>query len=200
MKTTLNLLVALLTVISTTAFATGNKSTDTDENAESKVIVMKGKEPGTVKLLYADKTPKLVRVKIYDKKNHLIHHDLIPNRGGFLRTYDLSHLERSNYLFKISDKTGSVTKQVQNYQPLEEHITGVAMRRFKDKKEYNMIVAADQASIKVKIFDDNENLIHTETIDSESGISKAYDLSLVRSRKFTFLVNVDNKTYKRVTI
>ena len=200
MKTTLNLLVALLTVISTTAFATGNKSTGTDENADSKVIVMKGKEPGTVKLLYADKTPKLVRVKIFDEKNHLIHHDLIRNRRGFLRTYDLSHLERSNYLFKISDKTGSVTKQVQNYQPLEEQIAEVAVRRLKDKKKYNLIVVADQASIKVKIFDDHENLIYTETIDSERGFSKTYDLSLERSRKFTFLVNIDNKTYKRFTI
>ena len=196
---TSNLLLVLLTVISTTVLATGNGLEAIDKNGDSKVVLMKGKEPGILKLLYTDKTGKLIRVKIYDPQNHLIHNRQIRNSGGFLRSYDLSQLEKGNYLFKIIDKTGSVTKQVQNY-PLFEQTAEVAVRQLKDNKKYNLIVDADQASVKVKIFDEDENLIFVETIDSESGFSKTYDLSRVSSNKFTFLINIDNKTYKRVTI
>jgi len=197
---TSNLLLVLLTVISTSVLATGNGPKAIDKNADSKVVLMKGKEPGILKLLYTDRTEKLVRVKIYDPQNRLIHNRQIRNTRGFLRSYDLSQLEKGNYLFKIIDKTGSVTKQVQNYQLLEEQTAEVALRQLKDNKRYNLIVDADQASVKVKIFDESENLIYVETIDSVSGFSKTYDLSRVSSNKFTFLINIDNKTYKRVTI
>jgi len=197
---TSNLLLVLLTVISTTVLATGNGPKAIDKNGDSKVVLMKGKEPGFLKLLYTDKTQKLVRVKIYDPQNHLIHNRQIRNTRGFLRSYDLSQLERGNYLFKIIDKTGSVTKQIQNYPVLDEQTAEVALRQLKDNKKYNLIVDADRASVKVKIFDEDENLIFVETIDSQSGFSKTYDLSRISSNKFTFLVNIDNKTYKRVTI
>ncbi len=197
---TSNLLLVLLMVISTTVLATGNGPKAIDKNGDSKVVLMKGKEPGILKLLYTDKTEKLVRVKIYDPQNHLIHNRQIRNKGGFLRSYDLSQLEKGNYLFKIIDKTGSVTKQVQNYPVLDEQTAEVALRQLKDNKKYNLIVDADQASVKVKIFDEDENLIFVETIDSESGFSKTYDLSRVSSNKFIFLVSIGNKTYKRVTI
>jgi len=197
---TSNLLLVLLTVISTSVLANGNGLKTIDKNADSKVVLMKGKEPGVLKLLYTDKTENLVRVKIYDPQNRLIHNHQIRNTRGFLRSYDLSQLEKGNYLFKIIDKTGSVTKQVQNYQLLEEQTAEVALRQLKDNKRYNLIVDADQASVKVKIFDESKNLIYAETIHSKNGFSKTYDLSHIRSKRFTFLISINNKTYKTFTI
>ncbi len=66
----------------------------------------------TFKLIYNNSGDEVVKIKIKDEEGQLLRIDKIKSNGGFMKRYDLTHLEAGKYTFEIKDDNGVSIEEV----------------------------------------------------------------------------------------
>lgn len=140
---------ALLTIVGTAAFATGDGSVRVSSDSSS-----------VFKVYYNKPVKTKVRVEILDVKGKKVFAETIAKGSqGFVRPYNLENLPQGEYTFKVSDGNDLSTFKF-NHQVKEE---GVELYSYINKMENNKIFMAlsngtASSDVLIKILKGNDEL------------------------------------------
>lgn len=167
----------LVAAIGTTAIAknTGEKA--------SKVSVRTNMEDSRMSLIYRDNSPSQITVTIMDAEGKTVAKDRIKNTNGFNQPYDLSQLASGIYTITMADEQGEFfnTSAIVN--------NSLSAVKPTDGSKYHLTFEDTKIQrVSVGIYDDRGKLVFKETVTSDAGFSKVYNLSEIDSEHYTFEV------------
>jgi hypothetical protein len=114
-------------------------------------------------------------MNIYGPQSQLIFTESFTGLEGFIRPVNFSGLAAGEYTIELIDAAGKKVERV-NYQPVKTskkniHISSIA----KGEKKYLVSVAdAGEETITVRIYDNLNNVIHTESRDVKGEFAQVY--------------------------
>ncbi|MFC3879004.1 hypothetical protein ACFOSV_02395 [Algoriphagus namhaensis] len=171
------LMTVLLTAgIAVGAFAQGSESVQIKKIEAAKVAVA----------VNAVATGAVV-VKIKNVDGDLILRDRISKADKFIKTYDLSQIEKGNYQVEVLGQSGTLAQSsVANFVAEKPEIFG-RVSKMEDNSYRLLVSALDSKDVKVLIYDGGK-LIHTETIDNPQGLHKIYKVKQASAEGVSFKV------------
>ncbi len=181
--TTKKLLVVLLTVICTTAFAEANDSTFLKY---LKVVPRLGSS--SYKLIYQSQTEESLLVSIKDAKGDLLVRQRLSKTNGFILPVSLRNVESGSYRIEVKGKSGSLTETI-NHTTQSDYL----MERLflqKGKRGQFALVGHDlgNSEFNLLVYDDQSNQIYSDTLLSQVLLNKRYNLGNVPSEWVKILV------------
>lgn len=192
MKTS-TLAVALL-LVAATAFATEkDKRVEPSSEAAAKTVAIINNNPQEFKLIYLLKEQGKVKINLKNADGFTLHQTTVKNDGGFAQPYDLKDLPEGQYTFEINTPDGSVVdQQISIEKPDAEPAFAADILNVNDGKKFRLAVVNKNdwaLPTSIKVYDEKENLIHSEQIENLYGFRKIYDLSEVASNSFRFAIS-----------
>lgn len=190
-------MAVLLTVISTVAFAF--TSTTTKLSNTSKFQVVENTD-SRYDLYYVSENIDNVVVRILDNNGKLINTDKLSNVRAFKRTYNLKGLPAGNYNIEVKNGEGKASQAI-FHNPATASSLHTIVGQLPNANKFKIFVGPSQENdnVKVKILDDQGNVLNTETISAKEGFSKVYDLTNINSEFVTFELSngKDQASYTR---
>ncbi len=185
MKKTITI-IAMLSIALGTVFATGNRT----KKAESIKLIPAQNQ--MYYLIYPFKDYGKVKIRFTDENGKKLGSDIVWNKVGFKKAYDLSSLREGRYQVEIVDSEGTVSKQIEIKTELE-----AAVLKLKQDRYRLLMDAKDDYDVGIKIFDDKHDLLFSSYQQTKS--ARIYDLSKFRSKNFTFELAYNGKHRNIVT-
>ena len=176
-------------VISVTAFAKAPLlSVAPSATASVYDVYYKGTEAGNVK------------VSIYNNSNELVFSETINGVTSFKRPYNFSNLAQGEYTIVLEDKNGKQVENVSYHMNTVNsfiHVSEVA----NTENKYMLNVTNDGTeSIHVKIFSNENELLHEQQLKVTGTFGLIYNLSQVKSSsEVTFEITTSNGKTQRMT-
>jgi hypothetical protein len=159
-----------------------------DADPKSPVGIAVIKSGSIFKLFYKGEQTGDVKVKITDSRGSAVFSETIKNVESFVRPYNFSSLSEGEYTIQLDGHGG---KQTQHVTYVSEnkimapklanilHVTGSAQRY--------MLTVSNKAGadvLKIKIYDDSNSLVYSETQEITGDFAKIYNLNNV-GKNFT---------------
>jgi flagellar hook assembly protein FlgD len=166
MKTRSIVLAALLVVSASGAFANADPS-----NAALAVVSARGSE--VVKVIYKGSNGK-VKLNIYDASSKLVFTESRNVQQGFILPLNFAGLSAGTYTVELVDAAGVKSQKV-NYQPAKE-ATAVHVVKLAQEGKFLLSVASATESVTIRIFDANNNVIHTSAKQAEGGFAQIFNI------------------------
>lgn len=171
------LTVAFLITVMTATLASG----DSSSTARAHVIPAPNDR---FKVLYTAPDVTVVNIKLWDERGHLLRYDRIKSKGGFLKPYDFSSVEKGTYFIELIDKYGVLKEQVEVAN--QANADYMAVKALENNK-YKLIVAHENPEpFSVTIYNSDNVVVHKEHHTDRKGFTRTYDLSGMDSGNFTF--------------
>ena len=168
-------------------------------NAQNNVKVENTVRPSVYNLVYKAEKANKVSVKITDEAGRVILTDEVYGKN-FARPYNFNSVPTGKYNIEVSDKTSSQTVALDHNYASIDPIREVAVKPIENNK-YELTFIGNQAeNVFVNIYDKNNELIHTETIDKKGSFSRVYDLKKINASGYTFEVSVADKVISKVAL
>jgi len=188
MKRTTQIMAALLTVISSVAFATGDEK---EVNKTSSVEVML-KEPKVFHLVYKSENADRVSIKIMNENNRVVFSESIKKYDAFTRPYNLSLLPEGIYTVEVTDQFGTTKRQIHNFKYTPStvalpHI--VKLDQIEDQKYKLTIVNQGVNAANISIYDAKNDLVYKGFENLDGNFAKLYNLSRVNAKTVEVVVN-----------
>jgi hypothetical protein len=186
MKTKSTVLTLVAMVISVFAFAASSLS---------KMAVV-GQKTGTYKVYYESASAGKVTLKVYDNSSREIFSETIKGLSKFVRPLNFEGMEAGVYTIEITDENGTQIQKV-DYASEKNPSTIKAIHVCKLKDGRFLVSVEGSEDINIKIFDDENNLIHTENRTVNGGLGLIYSLKKVSGQPvFIITDNAGNKHTK----
>jgi flagellar hook assembly protein FlgD len=189
MRKKATLLAVLITVMSTSLFASNDRG-DAKENTQA--LVRNTGRKAVYQVVYQSAHRGSVTVNILDGKGNVIMVDRIKNTNeGFMRPYNFSSLAEGDYQIEINDHNGKVVL------PLN-HAVAVAPVKVKiealEAKKFQLVMVGQPAEgLQVDILDNNNKVVFSDFITAQSSFRKVYNLNQVQAENFKFEVRSQNR-------
>ncbi len=187
-------MVMLLTVVSSATFANttikgGNKS-NAEGTSTMEVNAMKGQSNLYVLSYVGDRSSK-VTIAIYNEEDNLIMNEVIRDHTTFHRPYNFSALPYGTYKLEVKDDHGKKVNTIHHKAPiaLKKTFVDVDYMGGRDRKLVMKIVNWKKEVINIRIFDQNNRLLHEESNSFKGAFCKVYDVKQTFSNKFTFEIS-----------
>jgi len=181
---TKSLFVAALLMISAVVVAAGK---DDSGKTGMAIIPVKGSE--VFKVVYKGEASGKVKLNIYDADNRIIMTETYSGVDGFICPLNFAGLKSGVYTVEIVDATGKKFEKV-TFQP-KKIAKSLHVSKIKNEiGKYLLSVATGAEKVNVKIYDEKNNLIHTETKNVSGDFAQVYKLNST-SPSFTFEVSDD---------
>lgn len=177
---TRTLFFALLLAVSTTALAYGN------EGPGMTVVSVKGSE--IYKVIYKGSVGGKVRLNILDAHGNKIHSESFAGLNGFILPVNFKGLQAGSYTIEILDNAGRYEEQV-SYKPVSD-VKSIHVTKLVDASDkYLLAVAHGKGeTINVRIYDQDERLVHNETKTLSGDFAQVYRMDNSQGR-YTFEVS-----------
>lgn len=169
---TRSIVLAGLLVSASAAFANADPS-----NTALAVIAPKGSE--VVKVIYKGTSGK-VKLNIYNGASQLVFTESRNVNEGFILPLNFGSLSAGIYTVELVDATGVKSEKV-NYQPATRAQADVHVAKLAQDGKYLLSVANTSDNVTVRIFDANNNLIHTGSKQGNNGFAQIYNLQNVEA-------------------
>jgi flagellar hook assembly protein FlgD len=184
----LTLLTVLLTVISAVGFAKVNP-----EDSETSKFKIVAKSDVKFDFIYVAEEVGEVCVSIYDAQGNKVSAKTVTDAKSFKRTYDFSKLEPGKYKVVVKTQDGT-TDEIINYK-VKKEVLKTFVSRIPDSQSLKVHVGAfnPDRAVTVNIYNQNNNLIHTENIKEKESFSKIYDLSKTDAKSVSVRVVNDGE-------
>ncbi|MBL0740116.1 hypothetical protein [Chryseolinea lacunae] len=184
---TKSLYLAALIVISAAVAAVGK---DEPRSAGVAIVPVKGSE--VFKLIYKSETASKVKLSIYDASAKVIFSETLSNVDGFIRPLNFSGLPFGEYTVEIADAAGKKIEKI-SFQPAKTtgaiHVSKLA----NEEGKFLLAVSKGASSqINVKIYDEANNLVHSETREVAADFAQLYTIKTVGSYTFEVSDNAGN--------
>jgi hypothetical protein len=193
MKTMRNTLVVLLTVISTSVFATGSDS------IQFQTQVLPSLESKSFRLIYESEVEQPVYIKIKDDNGRLQFSERYQLKS-FVQPFDLSQLPDGAYTIELQTKEGKAVHKIDNVS--KELVTP----ELNFDLDANSKVARLQteapmgASTRLLIYDQEGVMLHKEDWVAGQKINRQYDMQQVKGTGVTFLLLNGGEVVKEKTV
>ncbi len=127
-------------------------------------------------LFYKAETFDDVMVKIYDAQGKRVYQEKIRHIDSFIRPYNLETLGEGEYRVELSNRNGTLVKEVtfqRKKMELRPRVLGVEGATGK----YVLSVPSNGSSeLNIRIFDKNGRLVHSEYEETSGDFARVYDL------------------------
>lgn len=183
-----NVLLALALLANLTTFA----------SSHSKVKVSKDSS-SVFKVYYSGSDSKKVRVNIYNDSNEKVFSEIISNKNGFVRPYNLADLPTGNYKFEIIDNEDSRSYEFQYGSKMEVKEEVYAfVNKLSDNRFFLGLANDTEGEYTIMIYDANENEVYNSTELVKKQFSQLFNLETASS-EVTFKIFKNGKTVKEFT-
>ncbi|MEM9391877.1 MAG: hypothetical protein AAGA02_15470 [Bacteroidota bacterium] len=185
--------VAVLLMVGSVAFA--NNSKKDKKTTSSKVAVVQNTNQ-KFKLVYLEEMVGEVKVNIKNAQGSLVHSQLVENEAGFAQQYDFEKLPLGQYTFEIIRPDGAkIIKKVQHKAAIAQaEIKGHVLDVNDNKKFRLAVVKYNDQPVDINIYNDQNELIHSETVRSKDSFRKTFDLIEAEGDNFRFDLKNKNST------
>jgi flagellar hook assembly protein FlgD len=189
MRKKATLLAVLITVMSTSLFASNDRG-DIKENTNA-IVRATGKK-AVYQVVYQSAQRGSVTVNILDAKGNVIMVDRIKNeKDGFMRPYNFTSLAEGNYQIEINDHNGKVVLPLSHtavVAPVKVRIEAL------DAKKFQLVMVGQPVGgLQVDILDNSNKVVYSDFIQAQSSFSKIYNLSQIPAENIRFEVRNQNK-------
>ena len=190
---TKSLYVAALIVMAGAVTAVGK---DEPRNAGLAVVPVKGSE--VFRVIYKGESASRVKLNVYNSSSQVIFSETVNSTGGFIRPLNFSGLQFGEYTIELTDASGKKSEKV-TYQP-EKSKSQVHVSKLADANgRYILSVAQHNGEpITVRIYDEENHLLFSDTRTDASDFAKLYSLKNVDG-SVTFEVSNSTGHIKTVT-
>jgi hypothetical protein len=144
---------------------------------------------------------KKMDLSIYDANNNLIHSENLNSQKNVNRTYDLTALPEGTY-FLVAETEVKIAKYKIIVDDNAAKLSDTAISEIykpvfveKDGLVTLSIVNLDKSPIEIKIFDDEGNEIYESDTLVDQNISKVFDVKNIQSKRYTFLMTYNDKSF-----
>jgi flagellar hook assembly protein FlgD len=190
MKTKSLFLVALIAV-STVAFA------GKDEPRSTGFVVVPMKDSEIFKVIYQGENSGKVKLNIYNAEGKLVMAETINKVSGFICPVNFAGLAFGEYAIELIDATGKRVEKI-NYQP-SNNIKNIHISKVKKQGGFLLsVMSSGNEEINVRIYDNDNNLVHTESNAIKGNFAQLYRIEkLISSCTFEITDKAGNlKTVK----
>ena len=145
---------------------------------------------------------KNVHISIFSKDGVEVFDENIKSKDGKIsRSYDLNALPNGTYYLETETKTRvdrreitlSGTTATVSEKTLTETYKPVMFS--KDGLVTVSILNSDKTPVEIKMFDENNNELYSETVTGEQSLAKRFDINKTTAKKITFVMSYNNKTF-----
>jgi hypothetical protein len=172
MKTN-SLYIAAFIVLASVVSAVGK---DEPRNAGLAVVPVKGSE--VFKVIYKAESATKVKLNVYNSASQVVFSETVNSNGGFIRPLNFSGLTFGEYTIELTDASGKKSEKV-NYQPVKPE-SKAHVSKLSESGKYLLSVAQNHGeAVTVRIFDQANNLIFTETRSEAGDFAKIYSFKNV---------------------
>lgn len=183
-----NVLLALALIANLTAFA----------SSHSKVKVSKDSS-SVFKVYYSGSDSKKVRVNIYNENDEKVFSEIINNKNGFVRPYNLEDLPAGNYKFEIIDNEDARAYEfAYGNMPATNDELYAFVNQFSDNRFFLGLANDTEGEYTIKIYDANNNEVYNSTELVKKQFSQLFNLETASS-EITFKIFKNGKTVKEFT-
>lgn len=190
MKTKSLFIAVVAMVISLAAFGK-------EEPSNSKglaVVPVKGSE--VIKVIYKGEAAGKVKLNIYNEESQLVFSESISGLDGFIRPLNFNGLKAGQYTVELIDATGKKIEKV-DYKPAVSK-KFVHISKLSEEGKYLVAVSGNgKETVDVKIYDANNNLLHSELKSIDGSYAQVYTVKNLNG-KVTFQVTDAAGTSKTV--
>jgi hypothetical protein len=143
---------------------------------------------------------KAIHVTIYANDGAAIFNEDIKGKSGQInRSYDLAAFPLGTYVLEtetgarvsrhqivIADKTATVIEASEILKPVVVAENGVLSIH---------ILNAEKTPVAIKMYDDNNNELYTETVTGQEEFAKKFDIKNASAKNITLIMSYNNKTF-----
>jgi hypothetical protein len=181
MKTKSLFIAALLVFGSAVAFA------GKDEPRKTGFAVVPVKNSEIFKVIYRGESAGKVRLNIYNASGSLVLTETINGVDGFIVPVNFAGLNYGDYTIELVDAAGKKSEKV-SYQSKRNVKSVHVGKLLNQENKFIVAVAANGADeISLKIYDQNNNIVHNETKNIAGDFAQVYKLDGASS-SYTFEV------------
>ncbi len=176
---------AALLIVSTVAFGADS---DKDKKAKSSKVTVVQNTQQKFKLVYLEQNQGKVKVNIKNSDGVIVYHQSVNNEDGFSQSYSFEKLPEGTYTFEITRPDGTrLTQEVEHRMTMAQPEIKANLLDINDNKKFRLaVVKYNTKPVKVNIFNESDELVHSETINSRESFRKIYDLSELEGSSFRF--------------
>ena len=190
---TKSLFFAALVLVSAVASAAGK-----DEPRKTGMVVVPVKGSEIFKVIYKGESAGKVKLNIYNASAKLILAETFNGVDGFICPLNFTGLEAGEYTIELIDATGKKSEKVTfNTRKDSKHVHVSKVNNQESRYLLSVVTTSPSEQISVKIYDANNNLVHSETKEVKGNFAQVYKLK-DQSGSYTF--EVSDKTGKIKTI
>jgi ribosomal protein S8 len=166
---TKSLFITALVIIGAFASAVGK---DEPRNAGLAVVPVKGSE--VFKVIYRGETAGKVKLNVYNSESKIIFSETLTSEG-FIRPLNFTGLESGEYTVELIDATGKKVEKV-SYKSAKTN-KYIHISKLADGNKFMVAVAnPGNSQINVRIFDAQNNLLHSEVREVSSDFAQLYSV------------------------
>ena len=145
---------------------------------------------------------KNVHISIFSKDGVEVFAENIKSKDGKIsRSYDLNALPNGTYYLETETKTKvdrrEMTLSGSTATVSEKTLTEIykPVMFSKDGLVTVSILNSDKTPVEIKMFDENNNELYSETVTGEQSLAKRFDINKTTAKKITFVMSYNNKTF-----
>ena len=190
---TKSLYIAALIVMAGAVTAVGK---DEPSNAGLAVVPVKGSD--VFRVIYKGEIASRVKLNIYNSSSQVIFSETVNSTGGFIRPLNFRGLQFGEYTIELTDASGKKSEKV-NFQP-ERSGSQVHVAKLADANGRFLLSVAqhDGEPITVRIFDEANHLLFSDTRTDASDFAKLYNVKDLNG-SVTFEVSSNTGNVKTFT-
>ncbi|MBA4055557.1 MAG: hypothetical protein C0490_12655 [Marivirga sp.] len=189
---TKSLYLAALMVIAAIVTAVGK-----DEPGSQGLAVVPVKGSEVFKIIYKGESSSKVKLSIYNSSSEVVFSETMNGVNGFIRPLNFTGLQFGEYTVELTDASGKKVEKI-NYQPTKSESSVHVSKLISGEGKFLLSVAkANSQTITVKIFDEANNLVHTNTKEVSGDFAQLYTLKDVAGA-VTFEVSDNSGNIKTV--
>jgi hypothetical protein len=180
-----------------TAVCGGVQANEIDNpKAASGMAVMKS--GSVIKLFYKGTVSGDVKVSIYSEKGEKVFTETIRDIENFVRPYNFSTLPEGAYTIELKGADGRQLQKVNYSSGKIEKLMNLMHLAGSENKYVLTVANKGNDKLKVRIYDEKDNLLYDETEAIQGDFAKIYNLNTV-SGKCLFEVTDQNGVTKSLT-
>ena len=166
---TKSLFIAALVTVGAAMSAFGKEE---PTNKGLAVVAVKGSE--VFKVIYKGDGASRVKLNVYNASSEVVFSESFAAVEGFIRPLNFKGLQSGEYTIELVDATGKKIEKL-TYQPAKSGKNIHISKLGNDDGKYMIAMASTGSEdITVKIFDAQNNLIHTEVKTVDGGFAQLY--------------------------
>lgn len=173
----INLIIASI-LISAAASAKGIEKPVT---SSSSVVVTNLEGSSLFKLHYQSAKVQNVKVSVLDNNGNQIFSETISKTDRFVRPYNFKDMTEGQYAIQVEDENGKVLEKVNfNRIKIQKWVKVTKLTGMENK--FSLIVSsAKKDVVTISIFDNQSNLVHSETQEVNGAFAKVYNVKGLES-------------------